>query len=217
MRLVMASSAALFMVFALACHKQPKSPSPAHQPEDAAMRGLATLQKMITPQNFKSMGFETFDEVRSATLGEPLAIFQVRLDQLRAYEPGEDPNKLLVDSGQMIYPVATNGSVRSSIVVVKTEEIWKATRFGGPNLIQALAKSRSAEAQSSQAAEKPYFVVQIPALSMYFLGYRVGGRLMLTPLLDDPAHKFKAGEAMPADVVLGELVGAANKYNGLPD
>jgi hypothetical protein len=220
MRCAMVLGTTLLVVMSFGCAEktQPAPETPARQPQEAATRALETLQKMITPQNFKAMGFESLDEVKAAALGEPLALFYVRLDQLREFQPGTDPNTLLTDVGQMIYPVTVREQTRSSIVVAKTEETWKAVRFGGPNLIKAVAEVRKGSPPSTTAAPavSASFLVEVPALKVYFLGSRSDQRLTLTPLLDDPTVKFKAGVPMPAEEALGALVPIAKAYNGLP-
>jgi hypothetical protein len=208
----------LVMSFGCAEQTQPAPETPARQPQEAASKGLETLQKMITPENFKAMGFESLDEVKSAALGAPLELFHVRLDQLREFQSGTDPNQLLTNVGQMIYPVTVQEQSRSSIMVAKDGETWKAVRFGGPGLIKTLAQVRKESPPgATAAATSPPFLVQVPALNVYFLGNRSDKGLMLTPLLDDPALKFKAGTPMPAAEALAALVPVAKAYNGLPN
>lgn len=218
MRCWSAFATVLLVTITLACgggQKQP--PPPAHQPQEAATQGLETLRQMITEQNYRAMGFQSVDEVKSATLGEPLGVFHVHLDQLKAYEPGSDPGKVLTDVGQRMYPVTVSDEVRSSLVVAKVDDTWKATRFGGPNVIQAIAGVRTTVAHSSEKPPASTFVVQVPALNLYFLGYRTDDKLMLVPVLDDLRYNFKAGVALPAEEAFRALAAAAKSYNGLPN
>lgn len=221
MRAAMLLGTTLLLVMSFGCgeQKQPAPQPPAREPQTAASQGLDILKKMITPDNFKAMGFDSLDEVKSAALGEPLELFHVRLDQLREFKSEADPNQLLTNVGQMIYPVTVQEQARSSIVVAKEGETWKAVRFGGPGLIKMLAQVRkqSPPGATAAAAVSPSFLVQVPALNVYFLGSRSDQRLMLTPLLDDPALKFKAGTPLPAGEALAALVPVAKAYNGLPN
>ena len=59
-------------------------------------------------------------------------------------------------------------------------------------------------------------MVRVLALNMYFLAKRVENRLFLTPIMEDPRLKLPIGEAVPAEIVLEQLVPIANAYNGLP-
>jgi hypothetical protein len=51
----------------------------------------------VNAGNYAALGFESVDEVRQATFGEPLQVDQVRLDALRAFNEQTNPETLLVD------------------------------------------------------------------------------------------------------------------------
>lgn len=182
----------------------------------AASRSLGTLNKLVTEQNFKNMGFESAAEVKSATIGDPLPVFMVQLDELRAYKKGADPNRLLKALDKAIIPVAVNGQVRSSITVEKSKGEWKGMSFGAPNLTRALAKVQMESAAASHVPTDAYFVVHIAALNAYYLGHRANNKLMLTTIIDDPSLKQPAGKTMPAEEVFSLLSPIARQYNGLP-
>ncbi|HSE66640.1 MAG TPA: hypothetical protein VLB12_06620, partial [Gemmatimonadales bacterium] len=61
-----------------------------------------------------------------------------------------------------------------------------------------------------------YFLVRIPALGLIFLGADSAGTLMLSPLLDDPQGRWKAGATLAADSVFSQLVAEAKASKGLP-
>jgi hypothetical protein len=184
--------------------------------KDVAARALATFQKIGKQTNFKAMGFESADEMTNATLGQPLSVFMVELGDLRAYQAGSDPNKLLKPIDKVIYPVRVRDEVRSSIVLQKGKEGWKASDFGGANFARLVTRARDESAKTTSLAPTAYFVVQVPALNAYFLGYRQEEKLMLTSLIDDAALNLRAGIGLPAEQVFGELAPLAQKYNGLP-
>jgi hypothetical protein len=52
---------------------------------------------LVNAGNYAARGFESVDEVRQATLGEPLQVDQVRRDALRAFNEQTNPETLLVD------------------------------------------------------------------------------------------------------------------------
>ena len=181
-----------------------------------ATQALATLQELGRRTTFKDMGFQSVDEMANAKLGEPLSVFMVELEDLRAYRPGSDANKLLKPIDKVIYPVSANDQVRTSIVLQKGKEGWKTSDFGGANFARLVTRARDESAKATNLAPAAYFVVQAPALNVYFLGYRQDGKLMLTPLIDDPDMNLKAGTALPAEQVFDQLRPLAEKYNGLP-
>ena len=187
----------------------------AGETKDAAAQALLTFQK-IGRENFKRMGFESADEMSKATLDQPLAVFMVELNDLRAYQTGSDPNKLLKRLDKVVYPVKAGDAVRSSIVLQKSKEGWKASDFGGTNFARLVTRARDESAKATSLPPNAYFVVQVPALNAYFLGYREADKLMLVPLIDDVAMNLKAGTALPAEQVFDQLRPLAQKYNGLP-
>jgi hypothetical protein len=182
----------------------------------AATRALDPLKKLVTAENARDMGFDDVSEVADATLGEPIREQMVRLDALRTYTAGTDPGSLLTESNRVIYPVTARGQVKSSIVVEGAGDQWKFTSFGGPRLVRQAARFRSEVGDRLRQKGESMTVVHVAALNLYFLGYRVDGRLMLTPLESTPAYKLEAGASLPADQVFTELALVAREYNGLP-
>ncbi len=209
MRIISCFSA-LLLVFTAGCRHEEQAtspPPPATQPQEAASSAIRTFQQLVTEQNYRSLGFESVAEVRSAALGEPLALYTIGLDQLKAYRQGTDVNSLLSLSADALYPVTANGQVRSSVTVTKVESGYRASSFGNAEVIKALSKYREAATA---------FAVRVPALNLYYLGQRVENKLLLTPVADDSRLKLSPGKAVPAEDVVNQLVPIANAYNGLP-
>ncbi len=186
------------------------------QTKEAATRGLTTLQELGKRTNFKQMGFQSADQIGHAKLGEPFSVFMVELQDLRAYQPGSDANRLLKPIDKVIYPVSADDQVRTSIVLQKGKEGWKTSDFGGANFARLATKARDESEKANNLAPGAYFVVQVPALNAYFLGYRQDGNLMLISLIDDSDLQLKAGTPLPAAQVFDQLRPVAEKYNGLP-
>jgi hypothetical protein len=193
-------------------HKPPVHPDA----QTAATRALDTLRKLVTADNAKDMGFDAPAEAATATLGVPVRVQMVRLDALRAYVAGADPGGLLTEANRVIYPVSVNDQVKSSIVVEGSGNQWKASSFGGPHLVRQMARYRADVTARLKPAADSVTLVHVAALNVYFLGYRVDGRLMLTPLENHPEYRLEAGSSVPADQVFATLVPIARNYNGLP-
>lgn len=190
---------------------------PLKEIQKVASESLATFGKVVKKQkNYREMGFTSPDEVRIAVLGEPMRVFMVRLDQLRDYQPGTDPNRLLTGGDQVIYPITVEGHVRSSVIVGKVNGQWKAVSFGGPNLVKMLSKVRKENSDAAGLPTSSYFVVHVPALNLYFIAHRINEVLLFTPLLDNPRYKFKTGATMLADRTFETILPAAKAHDGLP-
>jgi hypothetical protein len=181
-----------------------------------ATQSLDALRQLVTPTNFQDMGFASADEVKEATLGQPIPVYMVRLDELREFKSGSDPAVLLRSLGKAIYPVAVRQQVRSSVTLERKGDQWRATEFGSPRLAVLLEKVRMENSMRSGIAPADYFAVHVPALSTYFLGHRVGSKVMLTPLVDNPEARLAAGRTITAEEAFTGLLPIARQYNGLP-
>jgi len=192
-----------------ACSTAESPKPPAREPQQAASTALGVLQQFVTASNYQAMGFASAGEVKGAQLGSPLNLYNIGLDALRSYETSTDVNKLLVLSNESVYPVTVGGEVKSSVSIVKLENGYQVSSFGNAKAIASLARFR-------QAAPSDEFIVRVPALNIQFLGRRLEGRVLLVPTMEDSRLKVAVGEAVPLDVVLGQLVPLAKAYNGLP-
>jgi hypothetical protein len=181
-----------------------------------ASESLGSLREIAKAEHYKDLGFNSADEAARATLGEPFSVLMVTLEDLRRYEPGQPATDLLKPLEKVIYPVVVNDRVKSSIVVEKTAEGWKPTTYGRPNFIKLLTDTRSKIAADNSATADGQFVVQVPALNAYFIGYQTDGKLMLASVIDDPALKLSAGRAAAAEEVFASLAPAAKAHNDLP-
>lgn len=198
------------LLLLLGCSQQSTPKPPSSQPQEAAKNAVSVLQKLVTEQNFKSMGFESLEEVKNAQLGQPLQVYTIGLDKLKTAEPGADPATVLTQSPETIYPVTVQGAVRSSVTITHLRDGYAPASFGNADIVKALSRFRQAEAGQNE------FVVRVPAFNMYFLARRVETRVVLVPILDDPRIKAKAGEPVPLPTLLETLRPLANEYNGLP-
>ena len=182
----------------------------------AATLSLRNFQAVITDQNFRQMGFASPSEVKSATLGVPLHVVMVQLDDLRAYRPGNDPAALLRDLHRTIYPVLVSNQVRSSITVERRGTAWQGTSFGAPKLAGMVETARRASASASGVAPNAYILVHVAALNRYYLGHRANNRLILTTIVDDPVLRLPAGRDIPGADAFAALAPVAQRHNGLP-
>jgi hypothetical protein len=196
---------------------KPQGPTVSAAAQSAAAQSLATLPKLVSAANYRELGFASPDEVATATLGAPVPMYFVRLDQLRDYPAGGDPKALLTDLHQLFYPVVVRSDTRSGIVVQETKEGWRVASFGNAGLAKQVAAVGKGETGSPGGAAAD-MIVQVPALGVFFLGNRNSdGSLRLTPLADSPNYGLRAGATMPAADLFAGLVPYARAYNGLPE
>ena len=196
----------VFLLMSCNDHRAAPRP-PVQQPQEAATNAIAILQKLVNEQNYKSLGFQSLDEVKQAQLGNPMEVFNVGLDRLKGYQAGTDPNNLLSPSAETIYPVTVGGSVRTGVTIVHKEQGYEPSSFGNADIVKRLSSYRQNNAE---------FAVRIPAFNMYFVGRHVETRLVLVPIVADPRLKVQEGEATPIEVVVDQLRPYVDAYNGLP-
>lgn len=189
---------------------RPEEPSA----EATARKALQTLSALVTRENYKSMGFDSLQDAKSATLGIPLQQYMIRLDELKQYGPGTDLVQLLHSTETFTYPVLVQDRTRSSLTVRKQGGRWESESFGGGTYARLLTETRDRLAAENAGAE--LLEVRVPALNVAFVGVRKGGDLLLAPIQDDPRFKLERGKALPARDVLQALQPAAREHNGLP-
>lgn len=163
-------------------------------------RGLAGRAKMgVSPS-----------EASGAVLGQPLRSYFVRLDSLRAYQPGQDPKSLLSAlHSRVLYPMQVGDRTAGSVEMVQKGGQWKVASVGG-TAIQRLEVFRKEQARKLGLGTSDLFLVRIPALNQEFLGYDDSqGRMMLIPMLGSAQWGLEKGAALPADQVFLKLVPAA--------
>jgi len=181
--------------------------------DKVAAEGLSRFAALVTRENYQQMGFDSPEEVRSAKLGPPMRQFSVGLEDLRRFETGSDPEKLLGGADTLIFPVLTGERVRSSITLQRDSSGWRAVAFGAPAFTRAAWDARQ---KVDAAAGASSFIVRVPALNLFFLGTRRDGQLMLATLADDPRLKLEKGVPVPAATVFTALVPLARAHNDLP-
>jgi hypothetical protein len=190
--------------------------SAVSQSRPAAIKALETLRKLADGDNYSSMGFESAGEAGQAELGEPLVLFYVRLDELRKFRPEVAPISLLKGGAKVQYPVVVGGQVRSSITLDNNGRGWDAVSYGGGKAARAVQTVRSGLAKSGDQLKPPYFLVDVLALGLSFIGALQGDKLLLVPVHEDRQARWKPGTPLAADRVFTELVRDAEAYNELP-
>jgi hypothetical protein len=178
---------------------------------EVANGSLRTLHALVQSGNPKLRGFQSADEVSTATLAVPLRMVMIGLNSVRAYRSGDDPRALLIDEESVMYPVVVAGEVRSSIVVRRRAGAWEAAAFGNASLAQASVTGRQQIEANREVSGLDTFLVEIPALSVRMLGHDEGGTSMLTPLDDVKGSDLRAGQTLPAAEVLAKLVPLAQQ------
>src|SRR5580658_5473005 len=100
-----------------------------HEAQKAALSSLSTFQELNGPNKLNALAFGSPGAAATATLGAPLPVTFVRLDELSSYKTEADPNSLISAPGGILFPVSTKGSVSSSILMHQVEGAWRPAKF----------------------------------------------------------------------------------------
>jgi hypothetical protein len=176
-----------------------------------AEQALKQLRELATKENFKSLGFDSLEELPSAELGSPMPVLMVRLDELRDYKPKGDPYKLLHPIPKVVYGVNVKGEPRCGLEVRKQDGKWEASALGiaGPArlYVQALKK------QAGKDKATVFFLIKVLALNETYVGYQTDSGVKLVLVRHQAEEKGKV-EARPAAEVFAELVKLAKEHDG---
>ncbi|CAN94209.1 MULTISPECIES: hypothetical protein [Sorangium] len=195
-----------------ACFPEPPTTT-TREVKEVARNALSTLERLVNRENYMDLGFRSLDEVSRATVGEPLPVSMVRLDELAAYQRDQDPTPLLHPTPQTFAPVLVDGEVRSSMIVHprRVDGALTVGGFGGSALIRALETARRQSMDRTRRPASDYFDVEVPALHRHFVAYRQENQVLLIPIFDDDRLGFEAGQTMRAQEVFARLVPEARR------
>jgi hypothetical protein len=177
---------------------------------------LSTFKQMITEENYRQMGFESPGEISVAKIEPPIYYYLVRLNRLKLYKPGNQPDYLLMLTGQLIFPVSVNGHIRSSMTLRKSWGRWKALTFGNSDFVKQLTDVILQSSQRYKVPHKDFFAVGIPALNIIVAGYRKKNTLYVVPLTNDKSLRYRAKESISAERFFTIILRDALAHDGLP-
>lgn len=180
----------------------------------AAEDGLKTFAGLVGAENFKDMGFQSKEEIGTATLGEPLKVFLLKSDSLRDYKGNVPPDGLLTDINRSIYPVMAGGQVRSSIIVEKQDGGWSAVSFGDSGLVRKLVQEskRFGEDFTETSPPQPRIVIHAAFIDLYFVGLKAGGTTLHVRNATLYHEAFPREGMLPATVAFERLAPIAREH-----
>ena len=133
----------------------------------------------------------------------PFVSYKVPLDLLQKFQPGDDPNQLLMDTSLIFFPLTVNGQSRSTYMVMESSLTLTAgfkkarvTRTGFPRLIRKIAQLNPSSSS---------FLVLITPLRLFLIGDRKEGRLVLTAIEEHPHLKLNTGDERDAAELFMQL------------
>jgi len=172
----------------------------------AAQAVAKTFPQMVNPDTAKLFGFATPEEAKQATVQTPLRIATIGLDRLKAANPSDAMQPLIVASNAVRSFVIVGDKVTASVVTREVNGTWQATRYGRPLLSAALAEGLRTRSAFQKSAPANVFELDIPALSLFFIAQQDGARLTLVPAADDDRFGLEKGQAVDSQAVMSKIV-----------
>lgn len=178
---------------------------------DAMVSGRADA---VTAGNADAVAGEALQQVgvllngdttgRSYRLAEPLALRNVRMDALQAFQGGVDPESLVLESHDRIYPVLQGEKVVASITLHQTDAGWAPSVIGEGSASGDLLDARTLLRSEHPVDGGVVDLVFVQGANARFLAYHAHGALLLASLrtVNDLTPR-------PARDVFGELSIAA--------
>jgi hypothetical protein len=183
----------------------------------AAVKGRNQYQLMVNADNFRMLGLNRISDAAMTKLGTPSKDYLVRLDQLKEYKKGDDPAKLLTDTGIVYYPIVLDDKIRNTVTLAMQQDQWKVVSIGDAVRSQKRSDALRESAKVLNKTVESHFTVRVPGLNLEFEAViDSSGLLQLTPILDFPEWGLRAGIPEPASTVFLKLVPAAKGDKGLP-
>ncbi len=169
-------------------YTQKLNPKAANTPESAARKALPLLKKLADSQHFNLLGFNSQDEVKEATLGEPLRVMKLSLEQIKSYsgKPEEEGNFLRNTKEELLFPIMVKKQLRTAIAVTSTFskgiQTYVAARIGESSYAHTLDSVITDQAGKLGLSRTDFFGLTIPSLFQYFAVYPTKDSLVLIPL-----------------------------------
>lgn len=177
-----------------------------------ALRNYVTAA--VTEKNAGRLGFKTAAEAQAASLGDPISVALIGLNDLKAFERGTKVGSMLRDARTLWFPVLLNGEVRSKLEISEVNGQWLAGEFGRPELARTVNGVREGLPKILEVVKArssgPPMLVRIPVLHVD-LFYETGpeGGFLVPAGAGGLPDGVEVGKAYPAEELLARFAGLA--------
>ncbi|MBY0359895.1 MAG: hypothetical protein K2W82_17965 [Candidatus Obscuribacterales bacterium] len=154
-------------------------------------------------------------DLNKLTLKKPLVNYFVGLDAVRAWTPGTDIIPLLDPLPELRYPVS-NGTVICAYVKISFyNERWQWSETGSTMGV-LYTNLRTKLTVQTGLPEEDFFIVSVPGLNKYYLGFRQKGELYLASVLEDRTLGFAVDVPLPAQQVFEKVRQEVQRFDNHP-
>lgn len=185
--------------------------------KQATEEGMATLVDLAQGGDPKRFGLAGTVKPSDLSVLAPLPEFVVKMGALQKFKAGDNAASLLIDGRVLRFPVVEDKWIRSSIVLVEREGVWRLAEVGEALTIRAAMRIRAKLEPGphvfANGKANPRLVTAL-GLNAQFLAVDGPIGTTLYPLFGYAT--FKAGEPASITKVFEALSHDAKNHNGLP-
>ncbi len=184
----------------------------ASELEGSTAAALASL-----PLSIRLAGKDAPGAANSAALGVPIPSISLGLNQLQQDAPSGTSFALSGAAvSSVLHPVVLDEKIVASLTTRKQATgSWSATP-SNPAWTDILVKIRQEDSIASKVPLGEYFLVDVSALGLHFLGRGTGVSMTLIPCTSESDLGLVAGTPKPATTILQLVRDAAKRHNGNP-
>lgn len=186
-----------------------------HATADKGLKIFADIAK--ESNEFKSEKLAKSSDADKATLDQPIHEFFVRLDSLKNYKYGNDPENLINDAEVINFPVTIDNDAVGEVTVALRDKQWEFISVADARVVSLRKKALEKSADNLNTQKNGHFLVKVPAMNIEFIGFRSKKLpLQLTPLVSNSYFRLEEGVTYPAAKVFGWLAATANSMEDVP-
>lgn len=175
--------------------------------DEAAQKVIASLPQLINESNYRTMGFASLDEVKSARLGTSVQKRQIAYQTMVGYKDGSSIDQLFVTGAPAVrvFPIQVGDSVRATASVSQQDSSWRIGSIGDTPIAE-LFTAAGADRSSLE-------LVSIPGLNLEFGSIRRNGQAMLIPAQDVPETQIVKGRAINVVEAVPQIAAYARDFD----
>lgn len=175
--------------------------------DEAAQKVIASLPQLINESNFRTMGFTSLDEVKSARLGISIQKRQIAYQTMVGYKEGSSIDQLFATEAPAVrvFPIQAGDAVRATATVSQQGNTWR---------ISSIGDTRLAELFTAAGGDRTSLeLVSIPGLNLEFGSIRRNGQTLLIPAQDVPETSLVKGQAINATEAIPQIAAYARDFD----
>lgn len=168
------------------------------------------VDNIVTEKNFAKFNFRSYEEAKTATIGDPYKVLIIGLRSLKTYVSGSEIKSILKDAKKIWIPVEVKGEIRTKMELVERRGSWIAGEFGGIRTVAEIAsvKNQIPHLIRSKRIREPYEITLLQVPSMYAVFFYIDshqGSYLVPAMIQPKRLNLENGRIYSANEVLIKL------------